>query len=129
MRLRVYYEDTDAGGVVYHSNYLKFCERARSELFFEIYPHIFNAKTGHFLLSKANCVFLKPAKLGDIIDITNSLIQLKNASIIVRQEIFRDNTKLFSADFTLVFVKDEKAMPMSAELKSVFAKAFVPEKS
>ena len=41
MKLRVYYEDTDAGGVVYHSNYLNFCERARSELFFEIYPHIF----------------------------------------------------------------------------------------
>ena len=34
MKIRVYYEDTDAGGVVYHSNYLKFCERARSEIFF-----------------------------------------------------------------------------------------------
>lgn len=34
MKMRVYYEDTDAGGVVYHSNYLKFCERARSEIFF-----------------------------------------------------------------------------------------------
>ena len=119
MKLRVYYEDTDAGGVVYHSNYLNFCERARSELFFEIYPHIFDAKTGHFLLAKANCTFLKPAKLGDILEIQSSLVQLKNASVIVRQEIFRGTQKLY--------VKDEKAAPMSAERKSVFAKAFARE--
>ena len=124
--MRVYYEDTDAGGVVYHSNYLNFCERARSELFFEIYPHIFDAKTGHFLLSKANCAFLKSAKLGDMLDIQSSLTQIKNASVIVKQEIFRGAEKLFSADFTLVYVKNEKASPMSAELKSVFEKAFAP---
>ena len=126
MKMRVYYEDTDAGGVVYHSNYLNFCERARSELFFEIYPHIFDAKTGHFLLSKANCAFLKSAKLGDMLDIQSSLTQIKNASVIVKQEIFRGAEKLFSADFTLVYVKNEKASPMSAELKSVFEKAFAP---
>lgn len=126
MKLRVYYEDTDAGGVVYHSNYLNFCERARSELFFEIYPHIFDAKTGHFLLSKANCAFLKPAKLGDMLDIQSSLTQIKNASVIVKQEIFRGAEKLFSADFTLVYVKDEKPCAMSDELKSVFKKAFAP---
>ena len=127
MKLRVYYEDTDAGGVVYHSNYLNFCERARSELFFEIYPHIFDAKMGHFLLAKANCAFLKPAKLGDMLEIQSSLVCLKNASVIVRQEIFRGAEKLFSADFTLVYVKNEKATPMSAELKSVFAKVFAPK--
>ncbi|EDP6863688.1 acyl-CoA thioesterase, partial [Campylobacter upsaliensis] len=44
MKMRIYYEDTDAGGVVYHSNYLKFCERARSELFFKKNVDIFDAK-------------------------------------------------------------------------------------
>lgn len=126
MKIRVYYEDTDAGGVVYHSNYLKFCERARSELFFEIYPHIFDAQKGHFLLSKANCNFLKPAKLGDILDIQSSLIKLKNASLIIKQEIFRQETKLFSAEFTLVFIKDQKVEPMNDELKAVFKKLFEP---
>lgn len=124
MKLRVYYEDTDAGGVVYHSHYLNFCERARSELFFELYPHIFDAKKGHFLLAKANCAFLKPAKLGDILDIQSSLIQVKNASVMIKQEIFRKSIKLFSAEFTLVYVKNEKATPMSVELKNIFTKAF-----
>lgn len=124
MKMRVYYEDTDAGGVVYHSNYLKFCERARSELFFELYPHIFDAQKGHFLLSKANCSFLKPAKLGDMLDIQSSLIRLKNASLIIKQEIFRQEIKLFSAEFTLVFIKNEKVVPMNEELKAVFKKLF-----
>lgn len=124
MKMRVYYEDTDAGGVVYHSNYLKFCERARSELFFELYPHIFDAQKGHFLLSKANCSFLKPAKLGDMLDIQSSLIRLKNASLVIKQEIFRQEVKLFSAEFTLVFIKNEKVVPMNEELKAVFKKLF-----
>lgn len=122
MKIRVYYEDTDAGGVVYHSNYLNFCERARSELFFELYPHIFDAQKGHFLLAKADCAFLKPAKLGDMLDIQSSLIKLKNASLIIKQEIFRQNVKLFSAELTLVYVKGEKAAPMSEELKDLFKK-------
>ena len=124
MKFRIYYEDTDAGGVVYHSKYLNFCERARSELFFEKYPHIFNSSTGHFLLAKANCNFLKPAKLGDKLEIKNTLLQVKNASVLVKQEIFKGDEKLFSADFTLVYVKDEKAAPMSDELKGVFEEIF-----
>lgn len=124
MKFRIYYEDTDAGGVVYHSKYLNFCERARSELFFEKYPHIFNSSTGHFLLAKAKCNFLKPAKLGDKLEIKNTLLQVKNASVLVKQEIFRDDEKLFSANFTLVYVKDEKATPMSKELKSIFCEIF-----
>lgn len=124
MKLRVYYEDTDAGGVVYHSNYLKFCERARSELFFDQKPDIFDPAQGHFLLSKAECAFLKPAKLGDLLEIKNELLWLKNASVCVRQEVFKDDIKLFSADFTLVFVKNEKASVMPKELKELFTALF-----
>ena len=124
MNLRVYYEDTDAGGVVYHSKYLNFCERARSELFFRAYPHIFNAQSGHFLLVKANCTFIKPAHLGDTLEVKSTLLQLKNASLIVKQEIFRGSERLFSADFTLAFIKNEKPAAMSAELKEVFLRLF-----
>lgn len=52
MKMRVYYEDTDAGGVVYHSNYLKFCERARSEIFFNKKVDIFDASKDIFCLQK-----------------------------------------------------------------------------
>lgn len=81
MKMRVYYEDTDAGGVVYHSNYLKFCERVRSEIFFNKKVDIFDASKGHFLLTKANCNFLKPAKLGDMIEIKTKILEVKNASV------------------------------------------------
>ena len=125
MILRVYYEDTDAGGVVYHSKYLNFCERARSELFFRAYPHIFNAQSGHFLLAKANCAFLKPAHLGDTLEVKSTLLELKNASVIVKQEIFRGSKRLFSGDFTtLTFIKNEKPTAMSGELKAIFAQLF-----
>ena len=73
VKIRVYYEDTDAGGVVYHANYLKFCERARSELFFErgLSPAI---DGGHFVVSQIEASFHSPAKLGDTLIVKNSII-------------------------------------------------------
>ncbi|WP_297195076.1 thioesterase family protein [uncultured Campylobacter sp.] len=124
MKIRVYYEDTDAGGVVYHSNYLKFCERARSELFFDKMPEIFDKNKGHFLLAKVSCSFLKPAKLGDMLEVKNQLMQIKNASVLIRQEIFRSDEKIFSGDFSLVYVKDEKASAMSKDIKEAFMNFF-----
>ncbi|MBK1974021.1 YbgC/FadM family acyl-CoA thioesterase [Campylobacter sp. TTU-622] len=120
MEIRIYYEDTDSGGVVYHSNYLKFCERARSELFFKKDIDIFNEKTGHFLVTKANCRFLKSAKLGDILRVKTKLLEIKNVSALIRQEIFKDNEKIFDADFTLAFLKDSKISRIDEKLKEIF---------
>ncbi|QWU79993.1 acyl-CoA thioesterase [Campylobacter novaezeelandiae] len=120
MQIRVYYEDTDSGGVVYHSNYLKFCERARSELFFKKNIDIFSEKTGHFLVTKINCRFLKSAKLGDILKIETKLLDIKNVSVFIKQEIFRDNEKIFDADFTLAFLKDSKISKIDKKLKEIF---------
>ena len=64
MKMRVYYEDTDAGGVVYHSKYLNFCERARSELFFEHFPYIFEASKGHFWYLRLSVPLLNLLNLG-----------------------------------------------------------------
>ncbi len=124
MQIRVYYEDTDAGGVVYHSNYLKFCERARSEIFFSKNADIFNAKTGHFLLTKAQCRFLKPAKLGDILEVKTRLLECKKASLQIFQEIYKKDLKLFEAIFTLAFVKDSKPAKMDESLKKLFEESF-----
>jgi len=105
MNIRVYYEDTDAGGVVYHSNYLKFCERARSEFFFarDMLPIIDNA---HFVVRKMNCDFLVSAKFGDMLDVTTELIEMKKASFSVLHEIKKDGKILFTATVLLVLVKD-----------------------
>lgn len=120
MKIRIYYEDTDAGGVVYHSNYLKFCERARSEIFFAKNADIFDASKGHFLLTRANCNFLKPAKLGDIIEIKTSLLKIKNASVEILQEIYKDKVLLFKMELVLAFIKNEKAAKMETNLKKLF---------
>lgn len=120
MQFRVYYEDTDAGGVVYHSNYLKFCERARSEIFFSKNVDIFDAKKGHFLLTRATCHFLKAAKLGDVLEVKTCILGLKKASVLIFQEIYRGDEKLFEAEFTLAFVKDSKVMRISEDLKKFF---------
>ena len=103
LKIRVYYEDTDAGGIVYHSNYLNFCERARSQLFFDAgrSPVLSN---GHFIAKHIEADYLKSAKLGDKLDVVTTLIEMKNASFTLLQEIFRSDEKLFSMNVVLVFV-------------------------
>jgi acyl-CoA thioester hydrolase len=112
MRKRIYYDDTDAGGIVYHANYLKYCEQARSEPFFK--KGIFFEKDG-FVVKEINAKYLKPAKLGDIIEIKTSLITLKKTSLILKQEIFKENEKLFEMQITLVFLKDSKISKIPQE--------------
>ncbi|MCH5336402.1 MAG: YbgC/FadM family acyl-CoA thioesterase [Campylobacter sp.] len=124
MQIRVYYEDTDAGGVVYHSNYLKFCERARSEIFFVKNADIFDSTKGHFLLTKANCHFLKSAKLGDILEVKTKLLEFKKASLLISQQIYKKEEKLFEAEFTLAFVKDSKATRIDESLRKLFEESF-----
>lgn len=124
MKIRVYYEDTDAGGVVYHSNYLKFCERARSEIFFNKKVDIFNASKGHFLLRRANCNFLKAARLGDILEIQTKITKIKSASVELSQEIYKESLLLFKMDLTLAFVREQKPAPMGLQLKKLFEELF-----
>lgn len=120
MKIRVYYEDTDAGGVVYHSNYLKFCERARSEIFFQKNAKIFDKNKGHFLLTKADCSFLKPARLGDVLEVKTYISKIKKASVHIHQEIFKEDDKLFDANFILAFIKDEKISIIQDEVVEIF---------
>ncbi|HDZ4960477.1 TPA: acyl-CoA thioesterase [Campylobacter jejuni] len=124
MKMRVYYEDTDSGGVVYHSNYLKFCERARSEIFFNKKVNIFDSFKGHFLLVKANCNFLKPAKLGDMIEVKTKILEIKNASVEILQEIYKGEFLLFKMELTLAFIKNEKPARMDTQLKRLFEELF-----
>lgn len=88
MKIRVYYEDTDSGGVVYHANYIKFCERARSEILFNKNAQTFS-QNGEFVVVKLNANFIKPAFLGDILEVSTKLISYKNASLVLCHEIKR----------------------------------------
>ncbi len=103
MQARVYYEDTDAGGVVYHTNYIKYCERARSDLFFQkgVTPSIQDC---HFVVSSLCCKFIKSAKLGDLLDVDATITEMKSASMSVHQNIFLGSQKIFEMDLKLGFV-------------------------
>jgi len=104
MQIRVYYEDTDMGGVVYHSNYLNFCERARSEAFFSkgISPFL---KSGHFVARKVNADFYASAKLGDELEIKTELLEMKAASFKLKQSIYKESKKIFELDILLVYIR------------------------
>jgi len=119
MKTRVYYDDTDAGGVVYHANYLKFCERARSDIFYE------NGRSpaidgGHFVVRHLEADYIKPAKLGDLIEVKSELIELKNASLVLKQTIYKEEEVLFTMVATLAYVKEGKPSRIDEDTKAFF---------
>ncbi|OBV29717.1 hypothetical protein BKN38_06395 [Helicobacter sp. CLO-3] len=91
MRVRIYYEDTDCGGIVYHTNYIKYCERARSELFFgkRMLPSL---DTCGFVVSAMEAKFLGFAKLGDVLFVRTEAIKLGKVQLVLRQRIYRIQT-------------------------------------
>jgi len=121
MQVRVYYEDTDTGGVVYHSNYLNFCERARSELFFKegLSPHKQNE---FFVVKHIDANFIKPALLGDMLDINTNIENIKKASLIMKQDIFKNNELIFTCLIKLAYLKEGKATKIPSEILNLFTK-------
>lgn len=90
--LRVYYEDTDAGGVVYHSNYLKFAERARSEMLrlVGIEQTALRERSGLvFAVSTLTIAFKRPARFDDLLEVRSRLSALAGASVTAEQRILR----------------------------------------
>lgn len=119
MQIRVYYEDTDVGGVVYYANYLKFCERARSEIFFQkgLSPH----QTDEFFVVKSvQADYIKPAVFGDLLDVNTNLVEKKAASIVLEQEIFRNDELIFKGKFKLAYLKNFKPTKIPLELFKLF---------
>lgn len=104
MKIRVYYEDTDAGGIVYHTNYIKYCERARSESFFSRGLKPLEGDTSGFIVSSLNANFSAPAYLGDMIEVKTEILTLKKSYIILLQKVYRDDIELFSMEIKLAFV-------------------------
>ena len=112
MKFRIYYDSTDAGGIVYHTEYLKFCERARSEIFFQ--NNIFFENEGYVVKEiKAN--YINSAKLGDIIEVKTKIDEIKNASLTLTQEIYKENKKIFEAKIKLAYIKNNKLSKIPQE--------------
>ncbi len=103
MQIQVYYEDTDSTGMVYHANYLKFCERARSAVFFQAGCTPQNT-TGGFVVKDLQAEFIAPALLGDCLQVNTQILELKRVGISLQQDIFRQEQKLFYLRIKLAFI-------------------------
>jgi len=114
MITRVYYDDTDAGGVMYHTNYIKYCERARSEMMFS-YGITMDDKNGYFLVKNLEANYIKAVVLGDMIEIKTSLLSAKKASAKLVQNICKDDIKVFEMIVTIVYMKDGKIRAIPQE--------------
>jgi len=102
--VRVYYEDTDAGGIVYYANYLRFLERARTEWLAKAgFTHAALAREHHvaFVVHRLQIEYLQPARLYDALEVTLSLLQRGRGRLVMAQDVWRDGTMLARAQVTL----------------------------
>ncbi len=120
MQIRVYYEDTDAGGIVYHTNYIKYCERARSEVFFQRGMIPSQGDSSGFVVRDLKASFLATSTLGDTLDVTSKILTLKSSSLVLLQEVWKEDVKVFSMEIVLVYVDKGKPCRIPEEFKEIF---------
>lgn len=115
-RFRVYYEDTDAGGVVFYANYLKFIERGRTEYLRDLgfdQSVLANQKNLVFVVKSLSADYLSPAYLDDMVEVQTNIKSIKNASLVFAQKILslEKNTVLFKAEVKVVSVSTINLKP------------------
>jgi acyl-CoA thioester hydrolase len=123
--VRVYYEDTDFSGVVYHASYLRFMERGRTDYLrllgidhrglFEQAAH--EAPGFAFVVRSMQIEFLKPARMDDVLEILTAPAEVKGASITLRQCVARDRETLVDAQVRVAFVSGGRAQRIPGPLR------------
>jgi|TARA_B110000263_G_scaffold245393_1_gene254897 acyl-CoA thioester hydrolase len=123
-KLKVYYEDTDAVGFVYYANYLKFLERARTQLLLDSgFTHTFLKENFNIITVVKSCEidFIKPAKLDDDLEISTSLNKKSKIQLFLDQNIYCDNTLVVKAKVRIVTLNIEgKVSRMPLDLFNIF---------
>jgi acyl-CoA thioester hydrolase len=107
LQVRVYYEDTDFSGAVYHANYLKFCERGRSDCLRALGIHhreLFAVDGSGFVVRRMVCDFLKPARIDDLLTVETRFLELAGARMELQQRVLRESDNLFEALVTVALV-------------------------
>jgi acyl-CoA thioester hydrolase len=125
MTVRVYYEDTDFSGIVYHASYLRFMERGRTNhlrlvgadhraLFEEAQQE---APGFAFVVRSMQIEFLKSARMDDVLEVVTAPQEVKGASILLRQRVLRAQELLIDAHVRVAFVSDGRARPIPKALR------------
>src|SRR5262245_52180088 len=105
--IRVYFEDTDFSGAVYHANYLKFCERGRTECLrlMGIHHHELHSGGGSeassFVVRKMDCDFVRPARIDDLLEVHTICVEASGARLVLGQRILKGETLIFAAKVTV----------------------------
>ena len=127
-KIKVYYEDTDSGGVVYYANYLKFLERARTEALFSIgYSNkkIKEKFNSLIIVKSCNIDYKKPANLEDELKIRSFVKSITKTSFFMNQIISRDEEIIVKAQIHLVFINENgKPVKIPDEIYSQFKPYF-----
>ncbi|MCL2875744.1 MAG: tol-pal system-associated acyl-CoA thioesterase [Betaproteobacteria bacterium] len=113
--IRIYYEDTDAGGVVYYANYLRFCERARSEWLRALgfgQQQLLATGGPLFVVRRVQAEYLAPARLDDNLTVISTIHDLKNVSVLFFQRIFCGSKLLFTAEVKVASVSPGNGRPV-----------------
>ena len=105
-QIRVFYEDTDFSGYVYHANYLKYCERARSDYLrvIGVDQNAMFAEGQAFVVRRMDCEFLRPAKFEDVLEVETRLVEMSGARFELAQLIKRGAEEIFSAKVTVAII-------------------------
>jgi acyl-CoA thioester hydrolase len=123
--VRVYYEDTDFSGIVYHANYLRFLERGRSNYLRllgldqrSLFEQAAQEAPGFaFVVRSMTIEFLKPARMDDVLEVITSYEEVKGASILLHQRILRGEELLIDAHVRVAFVCEGRARPIPKPLR------------
>jgi acyl-CoA thioester hydrolase len=123
--LRVYYEDTDAAGMVYHANYLKFAERGRSEMLRSLgfgHRRLGSEDGVGFAVRRCSVDYLAPARLEDALTVDTTLAGIGAATLTVRQQIRRDGKLLVDLDILVACIgRDGRPRRLPSALRAVLA--------
>ncbi|WP_264212709.1 tol-pal system-associated acyl-CoA thioesterase [Leisingera thetidis] len=120
--VRVYYEDTDMGGIVYHANYLRFIERARSDWVrgIGVDQNAMRESGLIYVVRRIEADYLAPAKFDEELLVTTSMHNATPARMVLNQEVARDGRPLFRAQVTIVCITTEgKPARLPAEIRAL----------
>ena len=127
LSVRVYYEDTDFSGVVYHANYLRFLERGRTELLREVGvdQSILHAEPGGviFVGRRMTIEYVRPARMDDVLTVETETVEIRGASLRMAQRILRDDTVLLTADVHVAVLAGGKPARLPDDLRRLLEAA------
>tara|TARA_Y100001935_G_scaffold75932_1_gene63355 strand:- start:414 stop:851 length:438 start_codon:yes stop_codon:yes gene_type:complete len=121
-QIRVFYEDTDFTGIVYHANYLKFAERGRTNFLRLLginHSELMNAEEPkYFVVYKMNTKFLGSSTIDDLLEVRSNFIGVEGIRLKINQDIFNNQKKVFSADIEFALLnKDAKPLKFPNDMK------------